>query len=65
MNSAYLAAIALLSFYLGYRFYSRFISNKIYNLDEYLTTPAHEFNDGVDFVPTKRHILLRELRLLR
>ena len=57
MNSAYLAAIALLSFYLGYRFYSRFISNKIYNLDEYLTTPAHEFNDGVDFVPTKRHIL--------
>ena len=57
MNSAYLATIALLSFYLGYRFYSRFISNKIYNLDEYLTTPAHEFNDGVDFVPTKRYIL--------
>ena len=57
MNSAYLAAIALLSFYLGYRFYSRFISDKILGLDEDLTTPAHEFNDGVDFVPTKRHIL--------
>ena len=57
MNSAYLAAIALLSFYLGYRFYSRFISDKIYELDEDLTTPAHEFNDGIDFVPTKRHIL--------
>ena len=57
MNSAYLAAIALLSFYLGYRFYSRFISDKILGLDEDLTTPAHEFNDGIDFVPTKRHIL--------
>ena len=57
MNSAYLAAIALLSFYLGYRFYSRFISDKILGLDEDLTTPAHEFSDGIDFVPTKRHIL--------
>jgi len=57
MNSAYLAAIALLSFYLGYRFYSRFISDKIYGLDENLITPAHEFEDNIDFVPTKRHIL--------
>ena len=57
MNSAYLAAIALLSFYLGYRFYSRFISDKIYGLDDNLITPAHEFEDGVDFVPTKRHIV--------
>ena len=57
MNSAYLAAIALLSFYLGYRFYSRFIADKIYGLGDNLITPAHEFEDGVDFVPTKRHIL--------
>jgi len=57
MNSAYLAAIALLAFYLGYRFYSRFISNKIYGLDDNLITPAHEFEDGIDFVPTRRHIL--------
>jgi len=57
MNSAYLAAIALLSFYLGYRFYSRFISDRILGLDEVLTTPAHAFSDGIDFVPTKRHIL--------
>ena len=57
MNSAYLAIIALFAFYLGYRFYSRFISDKIYGLDESITTPAHEFEDGIDFVPTKRHIL--------
>ena len=58
MNSAHLAIFALLAFYLGYRFYSRFISDKIYGRDEDLTTPAHEFEDGVDFVPTSRHILI-------
>ena len=57
MNSAYLTIIALLSFYLGYRFYSHFISEKIYGLDENFNAPAHEFEDGIDFVPTKRHIL--------
>ena len=48
MNSAYLASIALISFYLGYRFYSRFVSDKIYGLDESLKTPAHEFEDGIE-----------------
>ena len=57
MNSAYLALVSLICFYLGYRFYSRFISDRIYNIDDTLATPAHEFEDGVDFVPTKRQIL--------
>ena len=57
MNSAYLAAIALLSFYLGYRFYSKFISNKIFDLNDQFITPAHEFKDNIDFFPTKPHIL--------
>ena len=57
MNSAILAAISLFLFYLGYKFYSQFISNKIYDLDDSIQTPAHEFEDGVDFVPTKKHIL--------
>ena len=57
MNSAYLAIIALLSFYMGYRFYSQFISNRIFGLDDNLTMPAYEFEDGLDFVPTKRNIL--------
>ncbi|SVB48521.1 uncharacterized protein METZ01_LOCUS201375, partial [marine metagenome] len=57
MNSAYLAIVSLFCFYLGYRFYSQFISAKIYNINDTLTTPAHEFEDGIDFVPTKRQIL--------
>ena len=57
MNSAYLAIFALFSFYMGYRFYSKYISDKIFKLDDKIITPAHLFKDDLDYVPTKRHIL--------
>lgn len=57
MNSIYLVLFGLTSFYLGYRFYSKYIAKNIFDLDEDIITPAHEFNDGVDFVPTHKHIL--------
>ena len=58
MNSAVLALIGLICFGLGYIYYSRFIEKKIFGLNQADTlTPAHEFRDAVDFVPTKRHIL--------
>ena len=47
----------VLAFALGYRFYARFIGRRIYGDEEDLVTPAHEFEDGVDYVPTSRHIL--------
>tara|TARA_Y100001960_G_scaffold318507_1_gene388409 strand:- start:391 stop:2049 length:1659 start_codon:yes stop_codon:yes gene_type:complete len=57
MNSALLTGISLLLFYLGYKFYSKYIGNKIYSLDNNEKTPAHKFEDGVDYVPTNKHIL--------
>ena len=57
MNSALLTIICLSCFYLGYRFYSKFIANKIYSLNEDQKMPAHEFEDGVDYVPANKHIL--------
>ena len=57
MNAALLTSISLLSLYLGYKYYSSYISKKIYDIDENINTPAHEFNDGIDFTPTKKHIL--------
>jgi carbon starvation protein len=41
----------------GYIFYSKFIAERIYRLDPDFRTPAHEFRDGVDFVPTNKYIL--------
>lgn len=46
-----------LAFFLGWRFYSRFIGERILKLDPDFQTPAHEFNDGLDFVPTNRFVL--------
>ncbi|MFH5832293.1 carbon starvation protein A [Halalkalibaculum sp. DA384] len=58
MNGIWLATAALFIFILGYRFYSKFIAEKIYQLDPTLTTPAHEREDGVDFVPTNKWVVL-------
>jgi len=41
----------------GYLFYSKFIAERIYRLDPDFRTPAHEFRDGVDYVPTNRFVL--------
>ena len=57
MNAIALLLIGLGAFGLGYVVYSRFIASRIYALDDARTTPAHEFEDGVDFVPTNRFIL--------
>ncbi|MBC54809.1 MAG: carbon starvation protein A [Gammaproteobacteria bacterium] len=50
-----LFGLAGLSF--GWFVYSRFIADKIYRLDPDFKTPAHEFNDGVDYVPTNKYVL--------
>lgn len=57
MNAIALAAIGLFIFALGYRFYSKFVAEKIFRLDPNYVTPAHKYNDGVDFVPTNKFVL--------
>ncbi|MEO1914081.1 MAG: carbon starvation protein A, partial [Myxococcales bacterium] len=57
MNAALLAIIVLVAFALGYRFYSKFLSNVIFQLQADEGVPSVEFEDGVDYVPSKRHVL--------
>ena len=57
MSSVIIVIISFLLFAFGYKFYSKYISSKIFSLDENEATPAHNQNDGVDFVPTKKHVL--------
>ena len=57
MNSIYLVIFAFLCFFLGYRYYSKYISDKIFNLSDNFSTPAHKKKDDIDYVPTKKHIL--------
>ena len=57
MNAALLAIIVLVLYFLAYRFYSKFLADKIFRLSDDEVTPAHELNDGVDFVPSNKHVL--------
>jgi carbon starvation protein len=57
MNAALLALIAFAAFALGYRYYARFLSRAVFGLSADERVPAREFEDGVDFVPTHKHIL--------
>ncbi|THE10239.1 carbon starvation protein A [Bacillus timonensis] len=57
MSAIWIAVFGTIVFVLGYRYYSKFVAEKIFSLDPNFVTPAHEFSDGVDFVPTKKHVL--------
>lgn len=58
MNSIILMIIGLGIFAAGYRFYSSFVARRLFQLDPDFRTPAHAQEDGVDFVPTNRWVLL-------
>ncbi|MEH6797801.1 MAG: carbon starvation protein A [Halopseudomonas sabulinigri] len=57
MSAVILLVVGLVLMSLGYFIYSKFIAEKIYRLDPDYRTPAHEFEDGVDFVPTNKFVL--------
>jgi len=57
LNAALLAIIVLILYFLAYRYYSKFIADKIFRLSDDEVTPAHEKNDGIDFVPSNKHVL--------
>src|SRR5690554_365994 len=57
MSAIVILVLGLAAMAAGYFLYSKFIAEKIYRLDPDFKTPAHEYEDGVDFVPTNRYIL--------
>ncbi|WP_462137699.1 carbon starvation CstA family protein [Candidatus Mycalebacterium sp.] len=57
MSAAFVAVLAISLFFLGYRFYSRFLARKVFALSDSELTPAHELGDGVDYVPAPKAVL--------
>ena len=58
MSSIFLVIAGLLIFFLGYRFYSNYLGKRIYDInDTNFSMPSSSFEDGVDYIPTKKHIL--------
>ncbi|WFC42850.1 carbon starvation CstA family protein [Pseudoxanthomonas sp. SE1] len=56
--SALWIVVAAVSIYLvAYRYYSLYIAKNVMGLDPRRATPAHLNNDGLDYVPTNKHVL--------
>jgi carbon starvation protein len=58
INAMWILVAAVCVYMVGYRFYSRFIALKVMQLDDARATPAERLEDGRDFVPTNKWILL-------
>ncbi|TRO59175.1 carbon starvation CstA family protein [Streptomyces sp. IB201691-2A2] len=58
ISAVWLVVAALGSYAIAYRFYSRFIARRVLEPDDRRATPAERLEDGVDFQPTDRRVLL-------
>ncbi|MFB3068941.1 MAG: carbon starvation protein A, partial [Acidobacteriota bacterium] len=41
----------------GFHIYAKFLGRRVFQLDSQAATPAHELQDGIDYVPTNKYIL--------
>lgn len=57
INAVWLVAASTSIFFIGYRFYSRYIADKALGLDATRATPAVRRNDGLDYVPTDKWVV--------
>ncbi|HQR53369.1 MAG TPA: carbon starvation CstA family protein, partial [Burkholderiales bacterium] len=57
VSAAWLVTAALCVYFIAYRFYSKFIANKVLQLDDSRMTPAVTHQDGIDYVPTNKYVL--------
>jgi carbon starvation protein len=58
INAMWLIVAAVCTYLVGYRFYSRFIAFRVMELDNRRATPAERLEDGRDFVPTNKWVVL-------
>ncbi|AMR68350.1 carbon starvation CstA family protein [Aquipseudomonas alcaligenes] len=57
INALWIVVAAVALYLVAYRYYSLFIATKVMQLDPNRATPALLNNDGLDYVPTNKHIL--------
>ena len=57
VNGLWLVIAAACFYVLAYRFYGRFLAQRVMNLDDRRRTPAHRLEDGTNFYPANKYIL--------
>ncbi|MEU6378641.1 carbon starvation CstA family protein [Streptomyces sp. NPDC046909] len=58
VSAAWMVAAALGTYAIAYRFYAKFIAYRVLKVDGTRATPAERLNNGIDFHPTDRRVLL-------
>jgi carbon starvation protein len=57
VNAGWLLFAAIASYAIAFRFYARFIQNRVLETDDSRATPAERLNNGKDFEPMDRRVL--------
>jgi len=57
VNAVWLVTAAVTVYLIAYRFYSKYIAERVLQLDDDRITPAVRHNDGMDYVPTNKWVL--------
>jgi len=57
MGGLLIMVLAFIGYILMYQFYGKFIGRKIFNLSADAKVPSVEFEDGKDYVPTRKEII--------
>ncbi len=57
MQALLIMVLAFAGYIIMYKFYGEFIGSRIFKLSASFKTPAHEFEDGIDYVPTKKEVI--------
>mgnify|MGYP000862465176 CR=1 FL=1 len=57
INALWIVVAAVSIYLIAYRFYGLFVASKVLQLDPTRATPAVLNNDGLDYVPTNKHVL--------
>ncbi|MGH8459541.1 MAG: carbon starvation CstA family protein, partial [Nevskiales bacterium] len=58
INATWMIVAAVCCYLVGYRFYSAFLAAKVMALDDARATPAERLDDGRDYVPTNKWVLM-------
>ncbi|MFL5073303.1 MAG: carbon starvation CstA family protein, partial [Xanthobacteraceae bacterium] len=57
ISAAWVVTAAICVYLIAYRFYSKFIAERVVRLDDSRVTPAERHNDGLDYVPTNKYVV--------
>ncbi|WP_420888101.1 carbon starvation protein A [Candidatus Nitronereus thalassa] len=57
VNGLWLVTAAGCSYILAYRFYGRFLRDRVMELNDQRTTPAFRLNDGTNYYPANKYVL--------